>query len=62
MADIVKVGRHGEVFLPQKLRAELGMREGDELVVSCKDDTLVLRRRARRFVEYLDRLARAGRD
>lgn len=59
MADILKIGRKGEVLLPRRVRAALGLREGDELVVSVGDDAIVLKRKARRFAEYLDTLGRA---
>lgn len=64
MIDIVKVGRKGELVLPRNVRATLGLREGDELLVSFDEETIVLKRKARRFAEYLDTLGRAsaGRD
>ncbi|HXQ24098.1 MAG TPA: AbrB/MazE/SpoVT family DNA-binding domain-containing protein [Candidatus Acidoferrales bacterium] len=64
MADILKVGRKGEVVLPQRARAALGLREGDEVIVSVDDESIVLKRKARRFGEYLESLGRLtpGRD
>jgi AbrB family looped-hinge helix DNA binding protein len=64
MADILKVGRKGEVMLPRRVRAALGLQEGDELVVSVDDESIILKRKARRFAEYLEGLGRApiGRD
>jgi len=58
MADILKVGRKGELLLPRHARATLGLREGDELVLTIEDDSLVLKRKARRFAEYLENLGR----
>ena len=58
MADILKVGRKGELMLPRHARATLGLREGDELVLTIEDDALVLKRKARRFTEYLENLGR----
>ena len=58
MADVAKIGRRGEVVLPRRIRASLGLREGDQLVVSVADESIVLRRKARRFSEYLDTLRR----
>jgi len=58
MADILKVGRKGELVLPRHARATLGLREGDELVLTIEDDSLVLKRKARRFAEYLENLGR----
>ena len=59
MADILKMGRRGEVILPRRVRAALGLHEGDELVLSVDDESIVLKRKARRFAEYLDGLGRA---
>lgn len=58
MADILKVGRKGELVLPRHARATLGLREGDELLLTIEDDALVLKRKARRFAEYLENLGR----
>jgi len=58
MADILRVGRKGEVILPRRVRAALGLQDGDQLVVSVDDDAIVLKRKARRFAEYLDTLNR----
>ncbi len=60
MPDIIRLGRRGELVLPRRVRATLGLREGDELLVSCDQESIVLRRKARRFGEYLDRLRRAS--
>ena len=56
MADVIRLGRRGELVLPRRVRATLGLREGDELLLSCDEESIVLRRKARRFGEYLDRL------
>jgi AbrB family looped-hinge helix DNA binding protein len=58
MADILKVGRKGEVVLPRRVRAALGLQEGDQLVVSVDDEAIVLKRKARRFAQYLETLGR----
>jgi AbrB family looped-hinge helix DNA binding protein len=58
MADILKIGRKGEVVLPRRVRAALGLQEGDELVLSFDHEAIVLKRKARRFAEYLDTLGR----
>ena len=64
MADILKVGRKGEVVLPRRARTALGVGEGDELLASFDEESIVLKRKARRFGEYLDSLSRwaQGRD
>jgi AbrB family looped-hinge helix DNA binding protein len=59
MADVLKIGRKGEVLLPRPVRAALGLQDGDELVVSIDDDAIVMKRKARRFAEYLDAIGRA---
>lgn len=58
MADVLKVGRKGELVLPRHARAALGLQEGDELVLTVDEDSIVLKRKARRFAEYLDTLGR----
>ena len=58
MADIVKVGRKGELVLPRHARTALSLREGDELVLTIEDDSILLKRKARRFAEYLETLGR----
>ena len=62
MADIVKLGRRGEFILPPHVRAALGLREGDELLVSLDDEVIVLKRKARRFGQYLETLRRPHGD
>ncbi|MFQ5667512.1 MAG: AbrB/MazE/SpoVT family DNA-binding domain-containing protein [Candidatus Binatia bacterium] len=58
MTDVLKVGRKGELTLPRRVCAALGIREGDELLLTTEEDSIVLKRRARRFAEYLDTLGR----
>lgn len=59
MAGTVRIGRRGQIQLPARVRAALGLRDGDELLIDVRDDAVVLRPRARRFAAYLDRLRRA---
>ncbi len=56
LTEVVKIGRRGELSLSRRVRAALALREGDELVLTVEDDQLLLRRKARRFGEYLDAL------
>jgi AbrB family looped-hinge helix DNA binding protein len=58
MADILKIGRKGEVVLPRQACTALGLREGDELILTIEDDVIILKRKARRFAEYLENLGR----
>lgn len=58
MADIVKLGARGEIILPRKVRADLGLREGDDLTVELDGETILVRRKARRFAEYLEKVGR----
>jgi AbrB family looped-hinge helix DNA binding protein len=64
MADILRIGRKGEVVLPRHVRAAWGLKEGDELLLSLEEEAIVLKRKARRFAEYLDALGQSppGRD
>ena len=43
MADILKIGRHGDVIIPRRVRAALDLKEGDELLLSVEKDTIVQR-------------------
>lgn len=58
MADIVKIGRRGDVVIPRRVRATLDLKEGDELLLSVDNDTIVLSRKAKRFSEYLETLGK----
>lgn len=58
MADVVKLGSKGELKVPRHVRGALGLHEGDELVLTVEEDAIVLKRKARRFAEYLDTLRR----
>lgn len=58
MADIVKLGARGEILLPRKVRTDLGLREGDDLTVELDGEAIVVRRKARRFAEYLEKVGR----
>jgi AbrB family looped-hinge helix DNA binding protein len=58
MADILKIGRRGDVVIPRKVRATLDLKEGDELLLSVENDTIVLSRKAKRFSEYLETLGK----
>ena len=58
MADIVQLGARGEIVLPRKVRADLGLRAGDTLTVELDGESIVVRRKARRFAEYLEKVGR----
>jgi antitoxin component of MazEF toxin-antitoxin module len=58
MADIVKLGTRGEIVLPRKMLADLGVQEGDDLTVELDGQAIVVRRKARRFAEYLEKVGR----
>jgi AbrB family looped-hinge helix DNA binding protein len=60
MADILKIGRRGDVVIPRKVRASLDLKEGDELLLSVENETVVLSRKAKRFSEYLETLGKKG--
>lgn len=57
MADVVRLGRKGEIHLSRQTRQALELKEGDELIVSVDNDTIVLRRKATRFGSYLENLS-----
>jgi AbrB family looped-hinge helix DNA binding protein len=61
MADILKIGRHGDVVIPRRVRAALDLKEGDELLLSVENDTIVLSRKAKRFSAYLESLGKKPR-
>lgn len=61
MADILKIGRRGDIVLPRRVRAALDLKEGDELLLSVDNDTIVLSRKAKRFSEYLETLEKRNR-
>ena len=54
IVEVLKVGKHGELVLPRRLRSRLGLREGDELVLTLEEKRIILQRRARGFGAYLD--------
>jgi AbrB family looped-hinge helix DNA binding protein len=56
MADILKIGRHGDVVIPRRVRAALDLKEGDELLLNVDGDNIVLSRKAKRFGAYLETL------
>ena len=58
--DVARVGSRGEVTLSRRVRAALGVRAGDDLLVTVEDGRLVLERRARRLGTYLEVLAGAA--
>ena len=52
--EVVRLGKRGELVLPRRVRSSLGVREGDELVLTVDDKRLVVEHRARGFSMYLD--------
>lgn len=42
MTIIVKLGQHGRMIIPAEVRHTLGLKEGDELLLSIGDKRLVL--------------------
>jgi AbrB family looped-hinge helix DNA binding protein len=40
---ITKVGRRGQITLPKKIRHQIGLQEGDSIVMFAQNDTVVLR-------------------
>ena len=60
LVEVLKIGRRGELTLPRRVRSNLGLREGDELVLTIDDKRIVLERRARQFSTYLDVMGKSG--
>lgn len=57
LIDVVRIGKRGELLLPRRVRSSLGLKEGDELILTADDRRIVLERRARAFRAYLDVMA-----
>jgi AbrB family looped-hinge helix DNA binding protein len=59
MADyVVKVGKRGELYTPKKLRLEIGLATGDELVAVVEGEAIILRKR-KTILDVLDEEALA---
>lgn len=58
MAEIIKVGARGQISLPRKIRAELSLSEGEQLTAEIDGESIILRRKARRFAEYLEKFGK----
>ena len=43
-AYVVKVGKRGELYAPKKLRSQMGLDPGSELIAVLKGDDIILRR------------------
>jgi AbrB family looped-hinge helix DNA binding protein len=41
--SVVKLSSKGQVVIPAKLRRELGLSDGDSIIISREDDALVLK-------------------
>ena len=41
--DIVKMSSKGQIVIPKEMRNELSLKEGDQLVAMCDDNTIVLK-------------------
>lgn len=57
LIDMVKLGKRGELILPRRVRSALGLREGDDLLVTVDDRRLIVERRTRALGTYLDAMA-----
>lgn len=60
LIDRVKLGKRGELVLPRRVRSALGLREGDDLLVTVDDRRLIVERRGRALGTYLDAMADDG--
>ncbi len=43
MRVVLRVRKKGILILPKKLREEVGLREGDEVVVETRDNTIIMK-------------------
>jgi AbrB family looped-hinge helix DNA binding protein len=41
-AKSVRFNRKGQLVLPREMRKDLGMKEGDELIITMEDDCLIV--------------------
>lgn len=41
--DVVRISSKGQIVIPARIRKELGLSEGDELIIDRKGDVIVLR-------------------
>jgi len=41
-AKSVRLNRKGQLVLPREMRKDLGMKEGDELIITMEDDCLIV--------------------
>lgn len=49
----IRVGKKSQIVIPVDLREKLGIKEGDELLVSAEGGKLVLRRKPASYTEYM---------
>ncbi|RCV65411.1 Bifunctional DNA-binding transcriptional regulator [Methanophagales archaeon] len=50
---VVKVGKKGELYTPKKLRLQIGLDPGSELIAVVKGEEVILRKR-KRITDLLD--------
>jgi AbrB family looped-hinge helix DNA binding protein len=51
MSTTVKLSSKYQVVIPQLARAELGLKAGDELLVLCKSDRVVMIPKPKKFAQ-----------
>lgn len=56
--EITSMSSRGQVVIPQEIREQLGLREGEKFVVIGEDDTVVLKKISMPSFENFDRLAK----
>ena len=62
LIEVIEVGKRGEIVLPRRLRQQLNLQQGDQLVLSVAERRIVLERRARNLGAYLDVLGSGRAD
>jgi AbrB family looped-hinge helix DNA binding protein len=58
--DNVKVGEQGRIVIPARLRRDLGLKPGDELMARVKDGQLVLEELDHALQRVQDKIIAAG--
>lgn len=58
MNKIIKVGKRYQIVIPKRIRKQLGIKVEDELIVSVRNNWIVLQLRPGRYGEYMQGLGK----
>ncbi len=53
MIDTIKIGRKSQMVLPAKIRKEMNISEGDELIIKTSGNTIVLIPKPKQYAKHL---------